>query len=173
MFCLQAVVLSRHGIRYPGKNDLVNMAEILSSFWEHGIDPDVYDRLSASLEKFPLSNASALAPSGAVEQQNLGFSLRAPPGAAFRHHRDVRFVSSTTPRAVDSRLNFEAGFSRAVGWNATAADNETRDDLLRFFDVCPRYRVEVKNNKSAFVEYNKFLVRITRSLCWDSEQCIM
>ena len=33
---------------------------------------------------------------------------------------------------------------------------QQRDDLLRFFDVCPRYVADVKKNTSAFVEYQKF-----------------
>jgi len=38
----------------------------------------------------------------------------------------------------------------------TCSIYEERDDLLRFYDDCPRYITRVKKNRSAFSELDKF-----------------
>jgi len=148
-------MLSRHGVRYPGQKDIVNGHAMISEMKRHGISPVILDRLQSVLKSFPLEQASLLAKSGAEEQWDLGHCT-ARRFASILHKNDrLTFISSTSPRAVSSKKNFELGFNEGLGWN-TSVTFQQRDDLLRFFDICPRYISEVKKNKSAFAEHHKF-----------------
>jgi len=120
-----------------------------------GVKPPVVDQLQSVLQSFPLSEASLLANTGAWEQRELGNRVSQRFSSVFRRKDRLVLVSSSSPRAISSRKNFELGLSEGLGWNASSTYQQ-RDDLLRFFDACPRYLAEVKNNKSAFDEYRKF-----------------
>ena len=148
-------MLSRHGIRYPGKKDIVNGHAVISEMKLRGISPAIISRLQSVLDSFPLSEASVLAESGAREQWDLGHRTAQRFASMFRKNDHLTFVSSTSERTVSSQKNFEQGFNEGLGWNASSTYQQ-RDDLLRFFDDCPRYISEVKKNKSAFAEYHKF-----------------
>lgn len=119
--------------------------------------------LQAVADVFPLSTASQLAPTGAEEQQELGkrFGQRFLK-TLFRGlgDNDVQFVTTSSPRAIDSATNFEFGFNQALGLDNMTRVSEKRDDLLRFFDECPRYVKEVDHNDSAVVEFLNFCTEI-------------
>jgi len=65
-------VLSRHGIRYPGKKDILNGQSIISELKQREVSPVVVKSLQSVLDSFPLSTASLLAETGAREQWELG-----------------------------------------------------------------------------------------------------
>jgi len=148
-------MLSRHGIRYPGTKDIVNGHAMVSEMKSRGVSPAVVEGLESVLESFPVSEASLLSAAGAREQWELGRRTGQRFASVFHTSDRLTFVSSTSQRAVASRKSFELGFSEALGWNVSRSD-QLRDDLLRFFDLCPRYIAEVKTNKSAFAEQHKF-----------------
>jgi len=148
-------MLSRHGIRYPGKKDLVNGHALMSQLQRHGVRPSTLNHLQSVLDLFPLSQASLLTPAGAKEQFHLGRRTGQRFASTFHKNDHLTFVSSSTPRAVSSAKNFAEGFNKGAGWNGSLTYRE-RDDLLRFFDLCPQYITQVKTNKSAFAEYEKF-----------------
>jgi len=148
-------MLSRHGIRYPGKKDIVNGHAMISEMKRRGVSPLIIKHLQSVMDSFPISEASLLAESGAKEQWDLGRRTGQRFASMIRKNDHLTFVSSTSQRTVLSEKNFEQGFDKGLGWNASSTYQQ-RDDLLRFFDVCPRYISEVKKNKSAFAEYHKF-----------------
>jgi len=150
-------MLSRHGIRYPGKKDIVNGNAVVSEMKLHGISSSVIKRLQSVMESFPLEEASLLAKTGAKEQWDLGHRSGLRFASLFRNRKSSHpvFVSSSSQRTVASLKSFEQGFNEGLGWNASSTYQQ-RDDLLRFFDICPRYAADVKNNKSAFAEFRKF-----------------
>jgi len=148
-------MLSRHGIRNPGKKDILHGHAMLSEMKYRGADPLVVQCLQSVLELFPLSEAALLAETGAEEQKELGRRTGQRYSSLFRKSDHVTFVSSTSPRAISSKKNFEHGFSEGLGWNVSSS-YEQRDDLLRFFDICPDYITKVKKNKTAFAEFNNF-----------------
>jgi len=67
------------------------------------------------------------------------------------HADDFLFLSSHVERAVDSCRAFQTGLFAS---DKLHADISIRDDLLRFFEFCPRYLIDVKHNKSSLTEYN-------------------
>jgi len=148
-------MLSRHGIRYPGKKDILNGNAMISEMNDRGVSPSVVKRLQSVMESFPLEDASLLAKTGAKEQWDLGHRTGRRYASLFRKSSRLEFISSSSQRTVSSEKSFKQGFSEGLGWNA-GSTYQQRDDLLRFFDVCPRYVTDVKTNKSAFVEYRKF-----------------
>jgi len=152
-------MLSRHGIRYPGKKDIQNGHAVISEMKHRGVSPLIISDLQSVLESFPYSEASLLAEPGAKEQRHLGHRTRRRFVSVFRKNDHLTFVSSTSPRAISSAKYFELGFNKGLGWNASSTYQQ-RDDLLRFFDTCPRYISEVKKNKTAFAEYHKFRAKM-------------
>jgi len=148
-------MLSRHGIRNPGKKDILNGRAIISEMKYRGASPLIVERLQSVLDSFPLSEAALLAETGAEEQRELGRRTGQRFASVFNKRDHVTFVSSTSPRAISSKKNFERGFSDGLGWNVSSSYQQ-RDDLLRFFDICPRYITEVKKNQTAFAEFQKF-----------------
>ena len=148
-------MLARHGIRYPGKKDILNGHAVILEMIRHGVSPLIVKRLESVMESFPLSEAADLAKTGAKEQWDLGHRTGKRYASIFHKNTHLRFISSSSARAVSSEKNFEQGLNEGLGWN-TSLTYEQRDDLLRFFDICPRYITQVKKNKTAFGEYNKF-----------------
>jgi len=148
-------MLSRHGIRYPGKKDIINGHAMIAEMKHREISPQILSSLQSVMDSFILSDASLLTLAGAKEQFNLGHRTGRTFASMIHKNDHMWFVSSTSERAVSSEKNFQLGFSEGLGWNASLTYQQ-RNDLLRFFDYCPRYISEVKKNKSAFVEYYKF-----------------
>ena len=152
-------MLSRHGIRYPNKRDIVNGRAMISEMKSRGISPLIVGRLQSVLDSFPLSEADQLSEAGAKEQQDLGRRTGQRFASTFHERDRLTFVSSSSPRAVSSEKNFRLGFNDALGWNSSFTYQQ-RNDLLRFFENCPRYVSEVKKNKTAFAEYHKFRAKM-------------
>ena len=103
-----------------------------------------------------------LAETGRREQRELGQRVARRYRRLFHNTspRPPSFYSSSSSRAVDSRRNFQRGLEAELParLNATLSRStyEVRDDLLRFYDACPRYIANVKRNRSAFSELEKF-----------------
>jgi len=148
-------MLSRHGIRYPGKKDIVNSNAVISEMKHRGISSSVVKRLQSVMESFPFEEASLLAKTGAKEQWDIGHRSGLRYGSLFHKSSHPVFVSSSSQRTVASLKSFEQGFNEGLSSYASSTYQQ-RDDLLRFFDNCPRYDADVKNNKSAFAEFRKF-----------------
>jgi len=52
---------------------------------------------------------------------------------------------------------FQGGLAAELGRNVSAtSSSEVRDDLLRFYDDCPRYLARVSNNSSALHERHEY-----------------
>ncbi|KAI3363274.1 hypothetical protein L3Q82_011902 [Scortum barcoo] len=68
----------------------------------------------------------------------------------------IKFTTSSKHRCVNSTLSFKAGLTEL--WNITDKefDHAANDALMRFFDKCTRFVLEVDNNPSAVVEVEKF-----------------
>lgn len=152
----------RHGIRYPGKKDITNTGLIFNEFQKYNVSQSTLDRLQSVLNAMPMANATQLAPAGATEHQELGKRFGRRFFRLFRglQEGDVSFVTSSSPRAFASGKNFSSGFSAVFEQENLSLPFTERDDLLRFFDHCPRYLHEVKNNYTALNEFHEFSASI-------------
>lgn len=152
------VGLFRHGIRYPGEQDITNIAKVVFKMKVAGVAASQVYPLEAVANKFLMAQAKDLAPSGKRELHDLGkrFGKRvkkilsnAPSSSEFA------FFSSSKSRAIGSCESFKTGFINSTGLPfgiGTGID----DHILRFFDDCSKYVVAVSENKSATVEAAKF-----------------
>jgi len=152
-------MLTRHGIRNPAKKDILNGHRLLSEMKHCRVSPSVVKQLQSVVDSFPLLEASLLAKTGAEEQHELGHRTGRRLASVFRKSDRLTFVSSSSARTVSSLENFKLGLSDSLGWNVSSLYQQ-RDDLLRFFEACPRYLAEVRKNKTAFAEYRKFRERM-------------
>ncbi|XP_076599794.1 multiple inositol polyphosphate phosphatase 1-like [Chaetodon auriga] len=68
----------------------------------------------------------------------------------------IQFITSSKHRCVNSTLSFKAGLTELWAITDKEFDHVVNDALMRFFDQCTRFVVEVDNNTSAVAEVNKF-----------------
>ena len=73
-----------------------------------------------------------------------------------RHH----LQSSDTNRTIESAMAFVKGAFSPESWSLATSHiwkhPTDHDEIIRFFDSCPRYRDEVKENKGAFAQVRTF-----------------
>lgn len=161
---MQVIGLFRHGIRFPGKKDIINVGNILTEFRRLNVNQTVLNKLQLVADAMPMSKAVRLAPSGEQEHQDLGsrFGRRFSNLFSDVAENDIHFVTSSSERAITSGLSFHRGFQAIFSRNSSFLP-EQRDDLLRFFEHCPRYMKEVRKNESALFEFYDFCSAIAES----------
>ena len=99
-----------------------------------------------------------MADTGRQEQQGLGRRVAERYPGLFESSPLVQFFTSSSSRALDSQRSFQLGLTQQLGRRniSTSSSYEQRDDLLRYYDACPRYITSVKQNKSTYSELDKF-----------------
>lgn len=155
---VQIIMLLRHGIRYLGNDDIDNVNSVIRQFRSRFATASVVDELEKVVASyFPPSKAMQLAKTGAVEQRDIGERIGENYSKLFLSaaYDDAKFLVSSSQRAIDSCYNFQKGFIETHGFNVSLS-KLTRDDLLRFFDLCPKYIKSVDKNKMAIREYTDF-----------------
>lgn len=155
---LHVIAVVRHGIRYPGADDIQAASRVTSQLLSQGANSALVDRLSTVVSRYlPVNMEKELSRTGAEEQQNLGSRVAGRYLKLFSSagYEDVTFVASSSSRAKESCGNFSQGFAERLGSNASRAI-ETRDDLLRYFELCSKYVKEVRKNKTAVNEESLF-----------------
>ena len=152
----------RHGIRYPSKNDIIRVGQILSHFQSLNVSQSILDKLQSVTDVFPLSRAGQLAPAGALEHQGIGQRFGRNFSDLFQRatENDISFLTSSSPRANASAVNFKNSFQAELGYENISFPFAERNDLLRFFDYCPKYIDYVEDNDTALDEFRNFSTAI-------------
>ncbi|XP_074088357.1 multiple inositol polyphosphate phosphatase 1 isoform X1 [Macrotis lagotis] len=161
---LQLVALVRHGTRYPTAKQVRRLRALRGLLQRAGPGP------AAALARWPLAYEDwvdgQLVDKGRRDMRRLAARLarRFPallgPGGPGR----ARLVSSSKPRCLDSAAAFARGLwaQRHPGRpEPAAADMEfgppkINDKLMRFFDHCEKFLVEVEKNDSALYHVEAF-----------------
>ncbi|XP_041866246.1 multiple inositol polyphosphate phosphatase 1-like [Melanotaenia boesemani] len=68
----------------------------------------------------------------------------------------IKFITSSKHRCVNSTLSFKAGLTELWDIKDVEFDHAVNDALMRFFDLCTKFLVEVDNNSTALTEVDKF-----------------
>lgn len=155
---VQAIVVSRHGIRYPGQGDVEAGRRFTSDLRRRGAASASVDDLEKVLDGV-LSDGEpkGLSKTGAQEQRDLGFRFASRFRRLYSTAKsdEVAFVSSSPTRAFDSCVRFKEGFVDNLRLNLSS-DVDINDNLTRFFYFCPRHHQGVRNNRTALREFYRF-----------------
>jgi multiple inositol-polyphosphate phosphatase/2,3-bisphosphoglycerate 3-phosphatase len=153
-------IVARHGTRFPGHDDILKIIEI-----HKRLHPGTVDSIPGFKEwknPFPENDRKSLADLGESELQGLGrrtaqrlFSLFAEEDID-----SFRYIISSKERTRDSAQAFYEGFVHVLQEEVDEEDDEYEpeivDKLLRFHEICEKYKVSVGENKTAMKEYYAF-----------------
>ena len=132
-------MIVRHGAKYPStyKNrKITNIHERLLPFK----DGPKYHEISNWINPFKKETASLLVPMGEREQQQLGERTGRRFHSLFTHYgQNVKFVSSSKSRTIDSSRNFYQGIRKSFD-QMKFHKNDINNRVLRFYDRCKRRR---------------------------------
>ncbi|KAG5450232.1 PHOsphatase [Clonorchis sinensis] len=158
----------RHGTRAPSSKDVRRIIELrdrlISS--QGAILPSGFHDYLVPFEK---GTDKALLPRGFEELYSFGRQVRNNNPTWFRRRPNITFYTSSSSRAVLSARSFYHGLFNLTPITAVDAQGierhlnsipegiQTVDNLLRFFQYCKQYQKEIRKNKTALVEYWKFM----------------
>ncbi|GAB9465880.1 hypothetical protein Gpo141_00003269 [Globisporangium polare] len=155
---LQVQQVNRHGTRFPTKGDTEDILSLLTK-----LQSDHAELLPEWLQSYsPPYNVTVdgvLAPPGAVELQDFGARTRESVGEALPiEFAEDNFVFQHTykSRTKDSATSFASSFFTNPEDVKYTEHSKKKDRLLRFFDECPRYTADVKDNVEAHAEVAAF-----------------
>ncbi len=149
----------RHGSRYPGMDDI----QLLGTYCDRirgQVQNPQFAGLNDTYVTFPIEDADELCDTGRIEMEQMAQRF----GKKWRNllkntvESEKIYYSSHKSRAIESGEYFQIGLSEALNQNMTQ-DITVRNDLLRFYDYCPRYLVDIEDNPEALEEYYKFQKR--------------
>uniref|UniRef100_UPI00358F0F64 multiple inositol polyphosphate phosphatase 1 n=1 Tax=Myxine glutinosa TaxID=7769 RepID=UPI00358F0F64 len=145
---LQLVGLLRHGRRFPTVKRMLRMQEF-RQIMSTGGDGPLAQGLASRRLNFDPGRAGELSEHGARDAVDLvtRFSRRFPELVG----PETRIVSSSKSRCVHSAAAAARSLQR--GDSTVQPHVHIDDDLMRFFDRCPRVQAEVERRR---VEWNSF-----------------
>jgi len=162
--------VARHGARIPNDDDVVNLQEGLplirdeiEAAWLEGrgelTDDQVADIIGWELSVAP-DQGGDLAEQGKREHLGLGERWRQRMGDLDISPEKTLARSSSKGRCIDSAA------SHLEGIGLEGVDIQVDDELIRFYDYCPKYIEEVINGEKAFVQTFK----LVQSQLWQDMQ---
>lgn len=149
--------IGRHGIRNPGQSDIRTIQGLIASLSRLGIDSKLFKNLKNSADRFSVESEKVLAQAGWDELYGIGLRLALRFPEIFKSvedEADLVFQVTSKSRTVDSCRAFASALEDLH--IPISKDFTERDDLLRFFDHCEKYLIEVEENKHALNELHKF-----------------
>lgn len=155
-------VVVRHGTRFPGLDDVVDISKIHDRLKTKHVEEN-YPDLHQWKNPFPDNNRKSLSNLGEKELAEFGtrtaqrlFSLFAEEDAD-----SFRYIISSTDRTRDSARAFYEGLTDVLSEDAAEEEEdyepEVMDKLLRFHTLCEKYVKSVGDNKTALKEYYDFV----------------
>lgn len=164
-------IVLRHGTRYPGKKQTPDMIKKLPKLQKtilqnyHKNETKLTADTAALFKEWKLTftknDAMNLAEEGENEMIDLGerYQARFPSIMPdIYNNKTYRFKYTDTQRTKESARHFAAGL---FGWhnsrNVWYPTPESKDQILRFYKRCLRWRSEVDKNPNAQIEKEKFL----------------
>lgn len=168
----QINMVFRHGTRYPSANDVKKIDRMLDSMRNYSNNKEVKEQLALYgielVNPYQIDVEKELVAVGDLEMYNIGlrYQKRFPElfNGTFRPS-DFRFTSTCKARSSQSASGFAMGFLESHGPIGNgkyqpiplAISPCKSDDILRFFDMCPKYEKDVAENSTALIEMMKFL----------------
>ncbi|KAK7507403.1 hypothetical protein BaRGS_00001338 [Batillaria attramentaria] len=154
-------IVARHGTRFPGVDDVVQLSEIHAKIKNEHVKEN-YPDLYSWKNPFPDNNRKALSDLGEKELIDFGtrtaqrlFSLFAEEDSD-----SFRYIISSTDRTRDSSRAFYEGLTGVLSEDGDETEEdyepEIIDKLLRFHTLCDKYVKSVGDNKTALKEYYSF-----------------
>ncbi|MGH0125083.1 UNVERIFIED_CONTAM: hypothetical protein FKN15_021511 [Acipenser sinensis] len=156
----------RHGTRYPTAKNVKMMKDIYkiaTKTKRRGLG--LVDDISHWDMWYNDTMDGQLVKKGRDDHMNLAFRLATAYPSLFTEDsfRDCRmkFITSSKHRCVDSTRSFIEGlvmkYWKMQDWRkAVHCQLEVNDDLMRFFDKCERFVVDVEENKTALQQVDLF-----------------
>ena len=154
-------IIFRHGTRFPSRSDVVDFYALHDKI--HGkVNNPTFGAINSTWKPhFELvdEDHKNLAPVGEEELQQFGHRFTARFASLLKDAttEELKFFSSHKDRSVDSCYFFQRGYQSLYPHVDIINKTDIRDDLMRFFDNCQKYIVEVDDNPAAEKEYKSFL----------------
>lgn len=163
-------LLARHGTRHPSKKDVrrINtMVKVVNELYKSGFKFKFNNVEFPWVVPFTDDNDKLLIARGEEELYNLSKRLRHRYQDLFKSPlsvEDIRFVSTKTSRTLQSAMAFALGLMEGKGTLGNCkmrpvdihSRDKENDPILRFFDLCPKYKQTVSKNKSSLYEHHNF-----------------
>ncbi|XP_067673674.1 multiple inositol polyphosphate phosphatase 1-like [Haliotis asinina] len=150
----------RHGARYPGLEDVQSISKIHKDIHDK-LTSDKFQQLKEWKNSFPQNNDKMLMALGEEEQLHLGQRTARRLRSLFvdEDMENFRFLVSSKQRTQESGNAYYEGFLQALMGDSEEGDmdSELSDETLRFHERCQKYIHTVDKNKTAIVEFYKFL----------------
>ncbi|KAG8435543.1 hypothetical protein GDO86_013469 [Hymenochirus boettgeri] len=168
---LKIVSVIRHGTRYPTSSQIKKMKKIHALIQERSRSSSELVRELQSWEMwYDVWMDGQLVKKGEQDMQNLAHRLATLFPSLFTTERlqkcKMSFVTSSKHRCVDSTKAFIGGLVHGyLGFPRTpnnvledipCSEPVVNDTLMRFFDHCPKFLVEVEDNDTALRELDNF-----------------
>jgi len=155
---LSLYLVARHGSRYPTSKNIKafdKLAELLARHSGEVTQP----WMVGWRNPFQDDDQGLLSQRGIDEHVGLGKRFAARFKSAVLPYRPnlVSFTSSQSPRTAQSAGAFGQGMLPSWAPIAVLSESTTKDLVLRFFQNCQRYQVEVATNPAATAEARAFL----------------
>lgn len=129
----------RHGAKSPSTYKLRKITDLYEKLLPFKDGPK-YHEISNWVNPFTKESASMLVPMGQREQRNLGDRTGKRFHNLFTHYgQNVKFVSSSKTRAIDSSRFFYDGIRKSFD-QMKFHKNDINNRVMRFYDRCRRRR---------------------------------
>ena len=160
-------LLSRHGTRYPSKQGIKMMNEMIPKILEK-IDESKSKLCTQDLQLLRKWSSNAvenqakkLHPEGELELMNLGENYQNFLPELLNpdyHDEEYNWRSTKTQRTKESLFYFATGmFGKQQAYNVKYfVSNTSFDPIIRFYKGCDKWQIEVKHNKTTMKEQEKF-----------------
>ncbi|XP_053548880.1 multiple inositol polyphosphate phosphatase 1-like [Bombina bombina] len=168
---LQIVSVIRHGTRYPTSKQIKKMKKIHSLILQQS---DSQSKLVKDLQKWDMWYDEwmdgQLVKKGEEDMKNLAYRLASVFPSLFTAEKfktcSMKFITSSKHRCVDSTKSFVNGLVHTYFGIPKTPEGEledlpckevlVNDTLMRFFDHCEKFVVEVEDNDTAMHQVDKF-----------------
>ena len=143
---LQVQLATRHGSRNPTTANIVSAQSLMNKI-RGKIQAPQYEDLNTWMVPFEIATQHELVNLGRDEMEKMGTRF----GNRFRNlflnpsDTDLIFYSSDKSWTTESAASFKGGVGAALG-TSPSQKIQTRNDLLRFYTMCPKYTKTVVEN---------------------------
>uniref|UniRef100_A0A8C5MVA4 Multiple inositol polyphosphate phosphatase 1 n=1 Tax=Leptobrachium leishanense TaxID=445787 RepID=A0A8C5MVA4_9ANUR len=167
---LQIVSVVRHGTRYPTQKQIRKMKKMYNLILDYGGGTDLVHDLQNWTMWYEDWMDGQLVKKGEQDMRNLAVRLASLFPSLFTAEKlklcNMTFLTSSKHRCVDSTKAFISGLqdhcfgvsrgSVVEAEDAPCTEPVVNDSLMRFFDHCEKFVVQVEDNDTALYELDKF-----------------
>ncbi|XP_072279860.1 multiple inositol polyphosphate phosphatase 1 [Pyxicephalus adspersus] len=169
---LQIVSVIRHGRRYPTQKQIKKMKQIYNVIKQSESNSELVKELQSWNMWYEDWMDGQLVKKGEEDMKNLAYRLASLFPSLFTadklKKRKMSFTTSSKHRCVDSTKSFIKGLTHnylqlpelpdAEQGETTCIEPTVNDTLMRFFDHCEKFIVQVEDNDTAMHEVDKFKI---------------